>query len=384
MLETQTVRVVPDRPRTGYALSGRFLGRAGALIGIILFVVACRNTDRASGCSSDFMNFYSGGRLAFSGQLYSPAAEQHIQRELGCTGKGFGQFVRLPYFALAIWPLAKLPFSAALVIWRVLCAAAALLFVFTWPGSRWRALAVCAWSFPLLSAFVYGQDVPVLLLAVGASLLLLDRGHEFLGGVCLALGAAKPHLFVIWVLLIVVQRRWRTVLGLAAGGSTLLALSFFAGGLSWPRDFLRTVTGPNGSPNPERMINLHGASHLIHAPGWLEMLLAVAFFALLFRLCLRLPQSLSFSLALAAGVLLGGHSYLYDLALCIPLVLLLLSSDAPAWLKWVTVGFASPLVYLLPSTVRFGDFVHLVLPLFLIAVGIALRRRPIAILSRVS
>ena len=63
-----------------------------------------------------------------------------------------------------------------------------------------------------------------------------------------------------------------------------------------------------------------------------------------------MPAAAGFALALAGGVLLGGHSYLYDLAFSIPLLLTVLASPGIAlWLKWAAGVFASPVVYLMPS-----------------------------------
>ena len=54
-----------------------------------------------------------------------PAAEKQVQNEtLGCSGEHYGQFVRLPYSAALLWPLAQLPFGVALLVWRCLLVAA--------------------------------------------------------------------------------------------------------------------------------------------------------------------------------------------------------------------------------------------------------------------
>ena len=339
--------------------------------------------DRAATCSSDFANFYSGAKLAFSGQIYSPDAEKTVQHEiLGCSGVKYGQFVRLPYFAAMLWPLAQLPFPTAVVLWRLVSGASVLAFIWLWPGSRWRTLAVCAWSFPLMAAFTYGQDVPILLLAAGASIALMGRGREFEGGLCLALGAGKPHVFAMIVLLILVRRWWQVALGLGAGGALLAGTSFLTAGLSWPRVFLATVFGPGGSPNPENMINLHGLMYANHASGWIEGVTMLGLFALLLRACLRAPAPFACVLALSAGVLLGGHSYLYDLAFCIPLVLLLLGSQGiPSWLKFSGLLFASPIAYLLPARSDTANPIHYVLPLFVVAVAVAFQWHESALLE---
>jgi hypothetical protein len=334
-------------------------------IGLVFFLIVWMKVDRAGVCQSDFGAFYTGGALAFSNQLYSAEAAKRLQHDiLGCNGDQFGQFIRLPYFAALFWPVAKLPFSVALILWRALCSAALIAFIWLWPGPRWRTLCVCVWSLPMLAAFAYGQDVPILLWIVALSFLLLARGHDAKAGLLLSLGAAKPHLFAIQVALIFVRRFWRTAIGICAGGALLLAGCFMTAGASWPLTFWRTVTDPDSNPHPETMINLHGLVVYFHAPAWVEGVLAVVIFGLIWRACLDLPAPACWALALAAGVLLGMHSYVYDLVLCIPLILIVLDGRAyPYWLKALAAIFASPIGYVLPSALPIWSFILL---LFLI------------------
>jgi len=346
---------------------------AVAAAGIAVLGALLSAGDRASTCGSDFLNFYTGGKLAFSGNIYSPGAEARIQSQLMGCGPSWEQFCRLPYFAGLLWPFAQLPFAAALAVWRCICVAAVLVFIWMWPGPRPVTLAVCGWSFPLMVAFAYGQDVPILLLAAGAGIALLGTRRDFAAGLCLAMGAAKPHLFVILVLVILVRRRWRAVAGLAAGGFVLAAGCFLAGGFRWPLDFWRTVRGPAGSPRPSTMINLHGAILALRAPWWMEAALAIAFLALIVWACSQVPLQPGLALALAGGVLLGGHSYLYDLVFLIPLLLTVLSWPGVArWLKWAAAFSASPVLYLTPISIPSPGLAHFLLPVFLILTSLAI------------
>lgn len=337
-------------------------------IGISLFLLAWNKSAPLKFCQSDFGAFYAGGTLAFTPQLYStePGDIERRREILGCHG---GPFIRLPVFAALFWPLAKLPVALALNVWRALCAAAVLAFIWLWPGPRWLTLCVCVWSFPLLSAFLLGQDVPILLCISGLSFLLLARGQDTKAGMLLSAGLAKPHLFAILVVLIFVRRFWRAAIGLCAGGTLLLVASFMTAGLSWPLVFVGHVTDRGSNPHPETMVNLHGLATYFHAPGWAEGVLAVVLLALIWRACLNMAAPDCLALALAAGVLLGMHSYLYDLVLCIPLILVVLNGrDYPDWLKIIAVIFASPISYLVPSTLPIAAFTLL---LFLILTSVA-------------
>jgi hypothetical protein len=224
-----------------------------------------------------------------------------------------------------------------------------------------------------MSAFVYGQDVPILLLAAGAGIVLLGKGYDFEAGLCLAVGAAKPHLFVILALLILVRRRWWAALGFGVGVGVEIGASFLTEGLGWPSEFWHAATSAAANPNPGTMINLHGLAYAFHAPWWIETILSLAFLALIAWTCRRIPDSMGFALALAGGVLLGVHSYLYDLTLVIPLVLTVLASNSiPLWLKWAAGVVASPALYWIPAASTLPGPVHFLLPAFLVLTGVAI------------
>jgi hypothetical protein len=62
--------------------------------------------------------------------------------------------------------------------------------------------------FPLLSNFLNGQDVTLLLLLAAGSILAIRNGHGFLGGLLLSLCAIKGHLLVLTPLVFLIHRRW--------------------------------------------------------------------------------------------------------------------------------------------------------------------------------
>ena len=69
-------------------------------------------------CAADFSAFYSGGSLVGSPQLYSPAAAFAVQeRAIGCHHENI-VFIKPPFYALLMWPLAQLPFVAAFYVFR--------------------------------------------------------------------------------------------------------------------------------------------------------------------------------------------------------------------------------------------------------------------------
>ena len=340
-----------------------------ALIGLALFAAAFYHGDRATGCGSDFSSFYAGGRLAFSPQLYTREAARQIQRtELGCN-ETFHDFIRPPFVAVLFWPLARLPFPTAVAIWRLICVASVLIFVLLWPGRRLMTFCACCWSLPLLAAFTWGQDVPVLLLLAGLSIALVHRRCDFAAGVVLSLCAAKPHVFALWVAVALLRRSWRFASGVASGGAVLAAISFCAFGASWPTALWQSANAPTANPHPETMINLHGLFAGFHAPARTELVVSAVILGVLGKALLRASAPMAFSLALAGGVLLGGHSYLYDLAFCIPLILQVIAGGGPRWLAAAAILCASPAMFYVSTLPPPATTAHLVLPIFLILTG---------------
>ena len=102
---------------------------------------------------------------------------------IGCHHENL-VFIKPPFYALLMWPLAQLPFVTAFYLFRVLVLTGVGLFLWLWPGDRWAAAAACAWSVPLAATFTVGQDVIFLLVAALGAYRMLRSGRPFLAGCC--------------------------------------------------------------------------------------------------------------------------------------------------------------------------------------------------------
>jgi hypothetical protein len=349
------------------------LAAAGALVSLIVWW----KQDRASACGSDFAAFYSAGRLAFTPDLYSPDAVHRLQRELLGCGEKFNWYIRLPYFAALMWPLARLPFETALWLWRVLSVAAIAGFILLWPGDQAIAAAACAWSLPLVTALAFGQDVPFLLLAIGVCAALFVRGHKFWSGAALALCAAKFHLFVLIPLWIVRRREWRFAAGGAIVGAGLLAASFIVGGWNWMAGYFAVATHPRSNPRPWDMFNLRGV--VLEWPNAVVWEMAgAALVAVACWIAVRRASDLeSLAIALTGGILAGHHSYLYDVALLIPACVTAIR-EGNRWIKLAALAVAAPVIFLLPAFPPLTSLGQLAVVLFFVALvsNRILSRRP--------
>jgi hypothetical protein len=295
-------------------------------------------------CAADFSAFYSGGALAGSAQLYSPDAAFAVQeRAIGCHHENL-VFIKPPFYALLMWPLAQLPFLPAFYLFRTLVLAGVGLFLWMWPGDRWVAAAACAWSVPLATTFTVGQDAIFVLVAVMGGYRMLRRGSGFAAGALLGLCAIKFHLLLLLPVLLLRGRLWKTVFGGAAVAAMWLAMCFAAAGPHWISIYRAALADPRMNPYAYNMVNLRGLFGYNSPWTWPA---AVVVAGLCGYLIWRGPLEVALAAVLAGGVLITPHATVSDATLFLP-GLLLARRMGPAAARAVA-GFAlTPLYVFLP------------------------------------
>lgn len=307
---------VTSAPSTAVSMSKRTAALATVCaLGVLfnIWVVVVNHSRRGV----DFAEFYAAGEAVGSGHLYDlPVIEAHERAYVTTVGP----FVRLPIVALAFKPFTFLSFSVALGLWRGLEILAGVLSVWLWPGrSRAAILACLCWSLPAAMVLYYGQDVLFWLFFFSLGLHLMDSERPYLAGISFALCISKFHLLLGLAVMLIAQRRWRTI---AAGGTTgliLLACSFGLEGPRWPALFAEISALPVFTPVPEKMPNLYGLVYRLPAPAFFEILVCLIFACGLWVASKRAPLSLTGALAAAAGLLFAHHAYGYDCVLLLPL-----------------------------------------------------------------
>ncbi len=173
----------------------------------------------------DFLNLYTGASLALEGRfadLYDPDTQLQRERQTRSRHQGT-RTVRAP----AILRVADFAAGAA-AIWRRILGLAGL------PGLAGRGLhrvglpeirpgcglfCIHVRSDGNVHSPRAGRACPVGV--VVASYALAEKGRPVAGAV-LSLGLIKFHLFVLWPVLLAVQKKWR-MLGYFMAGSTILA-----------------------------------------------------------------------------------------------------------------------------------------------------------------
>jgi len=261
---------------------------------------------------NDFLGLYIGGAQVGTSHLYSYADNQALVTRLVHVRMETLAFVRPPFYAALLRPLALLPYPVA--YWSFLAAmvGALLWFVRRFSGEC-PELAVYAILAPAtISVLANVQDTPLLLAVAASSVLLFRRGRHFLGGVVLSLCAVKFHLFLLIPVLLLLRRRWRALAGMATGGASLLILGAACAGpdayLKWIGILRNPMVGPS-----DGMINIHALAEACHGGLAAEITLMAAVIALFVWMCNKTDDfEFLFGIALVAGILIGVHSYPHD------------------------------------------------------------------------
>ncbi len=262
----------------------------------------------------DFLPFYRAARLLGDPDLFA-------QTRFHAGGL---MFLRTPFYALLLAPLAALPYPAARALWIGLMAAALASAVWLWPGPRAKiAIAMC-WGAPVLLALAQVQDIGFMLLVVIASLLAL-----------------KITLLPA-VALVFVARSRRGTYGLAAGLAFHFLVSLAMQGPSWFPEYLAAVRSPLLDQVPRRMPTLRAL-----LPPVPFAAAAVLVYAGLWRFARRGEIPVVLTAALPLAMIAAPHAYAYDVVVAVPLFAAALARHTVATIL-ATIAL-SPIPYALLS-----------------------------------
>ena len=185
--------------------------------------------------ANDFVDVYAAGRLALDGDAAAAYDwPTHKQAEVRAIGHDFADYYGWHYpptFFFAAAALASLPFVVAALASLIATLAA---YVAAMAGILGRTGIFVALGFPAaLWNVTAGQNGFLTAALVGGTLGLLER-RPALAGVCLGLLTYKPQFGLLFPLVLIADRRWRTIAVAAAVALTLAALSWLAfGAASW-------------------------------------------------------------------------------------------------------------------------------------------------------
>lgn len=268
----------------------------------------------------DFLNLYTGATLALHGdfaRMHVPEVQLALERQLVPGTSDVIPFVRPPFYALLLAPLALLQFDHAFAVW--LCLQTLILWAcWWWAFRRWGqdALIFGALYLPTALGIGHGQDCVLLLAIMIGVYVLACRQRDFAAGLALSLGLFKFHLFLLWPLGLVAGRRWKMLAGAAAGVVSELAIWV---SLSGPRGFVEYFRLLNRSdlthlnPSPELWISVHGLADNLDLP-WAKWALAGLVALLVLAAAWKAPLWRLMAATSAGCLLAAPHVYGYDAA----------------------------------------------------------------------
>jgi hypothetical protein len=166
--------------------------------------------------SDDFIQYWSAGRLAWSGDNpYDAASMLRIQKRVGLPYDEPKRTWNPPWMLPLDLLIGALPFDLAVPLWLLvdlglLLASGLLLWRYYAPGDKryWIGLILVPLYVPGLVALRVGQISPWLLAGIVGFLVLERAGRDGLAGACLALLLIKPHFtYLFW--LVALWWAWR-------------------------------------------------------------------------------------------------------------------------------------------------------------------------------
>lgn len=212
------------------------------LVGLVLpLVIVANNQKRAP--DADFVYFYAMGRILNdypSERLYDYELQQKICTGIHplITGK-YGPNPYPPFVGTLFRPFARLPYTVAYALWlsvslALYLAGLAMVSARYFPGDApRRSLIFCfALSFYpfVIDAFVNGQLSTIGFFFLALTIREEDLGRPVLSGLALSACLYKPTLLVLILPMLLVTRRFRTLLGFACGAIALTLVATAAEG----------------------------------------------------------------------------------------------------------------------------------------------------------
>jgi len=296
---------------------------------------------------NDFVTFYAGAKLAGTPDLYSRTANLEMNRAL--VGNDMGvMYIRPPFYAAILKPLAAFPFLVAYAIFTCASLASYIWFVARFAKECPALPFLAAISVPFLASLLAGQDASFMMAILGGSILLTRKNRDFAAGLVLSLCAYKFHLFLFVPVLLVMRRRWRMLGGGACGLGALLALGMIVNGAGSTAEWIRAIRNPWINPDAAAMPNLHGLVAILNGDMRLEAVLIAGVCAIFLWMTMRTDKyELLLAASLVCGLLVSFHSTIIDDLLLFPVMILVVASSDLVPLRAATALILTPIPYFL-------------------------------------
>jgi len=316
---------------TGGASRVALAGSIGLLLAVTLSLAFLAQMPDLQ--TIDYVSVWAGSQM-IGPDLYDPAPLERIEHTVS-PAISSKRYIRPPYYVMMFWPLGRLPYRAAYAGFVLVNLAALLLFLRIWRFDA-PAIMACTLFLPLAWSFGIGQDAPLMLLLVAGAAQLIERRRDFVGGALLALFTVKLHLFLFLPVVLIAQRKYRALAGLAAGGAALYLLAAAFVGIDWPLKSLHASLANEATFIPTTP-GVAGLLRTLHAPGWLLLPAVAAGILMVYRRARTSAWIPAAALAIAAGVVLAPRAQVYDGSFFLLLMLLLEAAPALVVIAGVVV-----------------------------------------------
>jgi hypothetical protein len=354
---------------------------AGAAI--LLFAAVFWTTRGPNVEKTDFSLTYVGAKLVHDGmghKVYDLDIQKHVRDSLFKHPVPV-LFEHPPFEAFILAPLAHHSFRAAYLIWGCINASVWLALIvmlrgfLPWP--RENLAYVCMWLLfaPLWVALYQGQSSILLLAFFALTFVLLKRSKPTAAGAALGFGLIKFQFVLPLLLVFLLRRKWRFVVGFGTSASLLALVSLVGVGWEGLHDYGRLLFSIGSNPQNVSygsgvdMPTINGFVYALFG-NWLthtELVAAVALLSLgllgwLAYQCQSIEASsnsydLMFAAGVAASLLCGAHMFTHDFSpMILPMLLIVAdigkTSGAPSKLwelatRVIVVLFWTPPIYFL-------------------------------------
>jgi hypothetical protein len=313
---------------------------------LFLLSLAYLQRDRALKGQNDFVQLYTGAKLAGTPDLYSRAANLAVIKSIQGFTMDTVVYTLPPFYAALLRPLAHLPYLAAYGIFSLATFGSILWFVGRFSKECPSLPFFAAMSIPLLSALCNGQDTPLLVATLGGAILLTRRNQDFLAGLLLSLCAIKFHLFLFLPILLLVKKRWRILGGGAAGIAMLTVLGMLVNGTESLRQYVGVLRDPWINPSATGMPNLHGLVAILHGDARMEMvLIGIVMLVFLWMTQRTENYELLFAATLVCGLLVSFHSGVADDVVLLPAFVMAVGTCASEPLRATAALILTPVPF---------------------------------------
>jgi len=293
---------------------------------------------------SDLPEYYATARQVLEGhgsETYDLAAltkvEQNYFPDMRAENRVVA-FIGVPLALPWLVPIGLIPLPAAIVVWKALqitALVAGIWLIGKHYGLKGTAIAwLFAWvllSGPAFEALRIDQIAPLMLLALVAAIILIEKKRPVYAGLVLAFLAIKPQELIPILVILLALKEYGTVLFTSLWAALIGLGSYFMLGIQAFYNYKALVdlvvgtdqyTQSNLSPTirGQMLLLMPDARHNVHTIASIIMVIGLICIYFIARRFAGKPHALRIAIACALpiGLVISLHCHDYDLLLLIP------------------------------------------------------------------